>query len=151
MLGAEDLLEQIRGAVDHARMFAEVRHCVDHSKQLDDTPGLIKAAEFSSNNRQDVERGQTGVLYRLIGGHVGANLALGDSAVCSRGYGPGKVDRIAHAHRVCVVGSRRWYLWQYQSKLLNPSLDRHLSPSMICGLPIEARAQPTPVNANRAS
>src|SRR3954464_3351611 len=48
MFGAEDLLEEIRGPVDHARMFAEVRHCVDHSKQLDDASGLIKTAELPS-------------------------------------------------------------------------------------------------------
>jgi len=54
MLLAEHLDEEVRAAVDHLRLLAEIRHGIHHAEELHDTPNAIEVAEFLLQHRKQV-------------------------------------------------------------------------------------------------
>ena len=88
MLLAEHLDEEVRAAVDHLRLLAEIRHGIHHAEELHDTPNAIEVAELLLQHRKQVQTDEAGVLRRLLGRDVGPDLALRKLAVGPRRHHP---------------------------------------------------------------
>src|SRR5690606_20315339 len=121
---AEDLGHQIRGAVDHPRLFREVGGAVDQPEQLDHTGHAVE----SSGNRvldlgQDLERGLARRLVAALDRQVAAALAdITGLAVDDRPLA-GDVDEMAGDDRADIAAARRKGRRQRDAELVEPCRD----------------------------
>jgi len=124
VLGAEDLLEQVRAPIDHSGMLAELWYCIDHPQQLDDPLGAIQTTKFPFEDGEDVQAGEARVFRSFLSRDICPYLAFGNRSIRSRRHRARQVDGIAHAHCVRVVGGGDWHFRKLKSKLLDSLFDR---------------------------
>src|SRR6185295_12911928 len=127
VLGAEELLEQVRAPIDHSGMLAEVWYCIDHPQQLDDTLGAIQATKLPFEDGEDVQANEARVFRSFLSRDICPHLTFGDRSIWSRRHRARQVDGVAHAHCVRIVGSGHRHFRKLKSKLLNSLFDRQFA------------------------
>ena len=117
---AEDLAEQLGGAVDDPRLAGEVRRRGDEADDLDDPHDALEADQRVDRG-QRVERAGAGQLLGLLGRDERADLADGGQRALDHRQLPGGEDQVAGAHGRDVRRDRRHDRRQLQAELGQPA------------------------------
>ena len=103
---AKDLDHPVRGAVEHLRMFREVRSGVDEALELDDAPDPIEAAEFELDGCKDVESRKARECVAILGDELPAQPSLGRSALLRERAFARNEEQVAGLYAVGVIRTR---------------------------------------------
>ncbi len=123
---AEYVDEQIRAAVDHARMLGKLRRRVDHPQQLDHLLHAAEIAQFVVQYRQQIEADELRMPVGFVGGHGLADLARHQVAGFVERPLAGQEQQIAFTRAVREIADRRRHLLEFQAARAQPVITVHL-------------------------
>src|SRR5438477_880198 len=133
---AEQLDEQVGGAVRDLRLVAELGHGVDEAEQLDHPLDAVEVAEGFTDRRQHVQRDEPCRLLALLDTELASELA--DElrpAVLERPM-PGDEQDVTDRDRADVVADGRRHRWELDPELAQTRFRAHEAPRLLaasCG------------------
>ena len=96
---AEDVFHEVREAIDHLGLVAEVRGAVDHSQALDQPHNLIERAEMASHGGQDRQSGLPGCRHARRDVQIDAKPAGDHRAIGTERAMAGDIEHVADSQR----------------------------------------------------
>ncbi len=115
----EDLDEQIGASIDDCRGLVESGRDIDHAEHLDYAGYTVKITQFGLQGGQDRQGSQTGSLFPVLEGQIGAHLAADDFVPADWPVAP-DVDQVILDHATEIVARWGKHWGKDDSKLYEP-------------------------------
>ena len=138
---AEDLHEEVTGAVDDLGVHGEIRRAIDHAQQFDDAGYAVEGTKFGADGGEAGEHGGPGRGVAVFDGEILARLAGDERAIRQVGAMARNEEEVPGPGGGEVVGRRRTLRGDGYAKFVETGFSGHAGPPRVRWM-MTARAVP---------